>query len=54
MEGMKNSQVWDECFSPRFDACISSNIQQIDLKVKTLVDLDLMIVDVVFVAGDDV
>ena len=27
-------------FRPRFDACISGNIQPIDLKMKTLVDLD--------------
>ena len=27
-------------FRPRFDACISGNIQPIDLKLKTLVDLD--------------
>ena len=25
---------------PRFDACISGNIQPIDLKLKTLVDFD--------------
>ena len=35
MEGMKNSY-----FGMNFDACISGNIQPIDLKLKTLVDRD--------------
>ena len=33
MEGMQNSKFWD-------DACISGNIQSIDLKLKPLVDRD--------------
>ena len=39
MVGMNNSNFWDEFvfFRPSFDACISANIQPIDLKLKTLV-----------------
>ena len=33
-------QKFEMNFKPRFDACISCNIQLIDLKLKTLVDLD--------------
>ena len=39
MEGMK-IQNFGMNFRPRFDACISGNIQPIDVKLKTLVDLD--------------
>ena len=39
MEGMK-IQKFEMNFSPRFDACISGNIQPIDVKLKTLVVLD--------------
>ena len=39
MEGMKNSNILDDLGS--FDACISGNIQPIDLKLKPLVDGDL-------------
>ena len=39
MEGMK-IQSFGSNFWPRFDGCISGNIQPIDLKLKTLVDLD--------------
>ena len=41
MEGMKNSKTFGMNFRPRFDACISGNIQPIDLKLKTLVALDV-------------
>ena len=45
---MLGSGLWKECkdsnfemnFMPRFDVCISGKIQPIDLKLKTLVDLD--------------
>ena len=40
MEGMKNSKTFGINFRPRFDACISGNIQLIDLTLKSLVDLD--------------
>ena len=40
MEGIK-IQSFRWIFSPRFDACISGNIQPIDLKLKTLVYLDV-------------
>ena len=39
MEGMKNS-YFGMNFRPSFDACISGNIQPIDLELKTLVALD--------------
>ena len=43
---MLGSGLWKECKNskflvrPRFDACISGDIQSIDLKLKTLVTLD--------------
>ena len=40
MEEMQNSKKFEMDFRPRFDACISCNIQPIDLKLKILVDLD--------------
>ena len=40
MEGMKDSKKFWINFRPRFDACISGNMQQIDVKLKTLVDRD--------------
>ena len=40
MKGMRKIQNFEMNFRPRFDACISCNVQLIDLKLKTLVDLD--------------
>ena len=40
MEGMRKFKNFEMNFRPRFDACISFNVQPIDLKLKTLVGLD--------------
>ena len=40
MEGMQKVKYFERNFRPRFDACISFNVQPIDLKLKTLVGLD--------------
>ena len=40
MEGMKDSKSFRMNFRPCFDACISGNIQPIDLKLKPLVAID--------------
>ena len=40
MKGIQKIQNFEMNFRPRFDACISINVQPIDLKLKTLVVLD--------------
>ena len=40
LKGMRKFQNVEMNFRPRFDACISCNVQPIDLKLKTLVGLD--------------
>ena len=42
MEGMQKFKVFYVNFRPHFYACISGHIQPIDLKLKTLVDRDLI------------
>ena len=37
---MQKFKIFEMNFRPRFDTCISCNVQPIDLKLKTLVGLD--------------